>query len=114
MPPALVLQSLQIEQLEKNYSNHLGHVQKNDDGDTREVLEKCRRLRLQKPIKKNFAEWKIQDQMAQTKRAMNLCKIAAPVAKSKVEAKEIQNLIDGQNGGFKLEPWIGILLRASA
>jgi peptidyl-dipeptidase Dcp len=43
--------------------------------------------------------------MAQTKRAMNLCKIAAPaVAKSKVEAKEIQNLIDGQNGGFKLEP----------
>jgi peptidyl-dipeptidase Dcp len=25
--------------------------------------------------------------------------------KSKVEAKEIQDLIDGQNGGFKLEPW---------
>jgi peptidyl-dipeptidase Dcp len=23
----------------------------------------------------------------------------------KVEAKEIQDLIDGQNGGFKLEPW---------
>jgi Zn-dependent oligopeptidase len=39
-------------------------------------------------------------------RAMNLlAKIAAPVYKSKVEAKEIQNLIDGQNGGFKLEPW---------
>jgi peptidyl-dipeptidase Dcp len=36
--------------------------------------------------------------MAQTpERAMNLlAKIAAPVAKSKVEAKEIQNLIDGQ------------------
>jgi Zn-dependent oligopeptidase len=26
--------------------------------------------------------------------------------KSKVEAKEIQDLIDGQNGGFKLEPWL--------
>jgi peptidyl-dipeptidase Dcp len=25
--------------------------------------------------------------------------------KAKVEAKEIQDLIDGQNGGFKLEPW---------
>ena len=58
--------------------------------------------------KKNFAEWKIQDQMAQTpERAMNLlAKIATPaVAKAKVEAKEIQDLIDAQNGGFKLEPW---------
>jgi peptidyl-dipeptidase Dcp len=46
--------------------------------------------------------------MAQTQRAMNLlAKIAGPaVAKAKVEAKEIQDLIDdGQNGGFKLEPW---------
>jgi peptidyl-dipeptidase Dcp len=35
-----------------------------------------------------------------------LAKIAGPaVAKAKVEAKEIQDLIDGQNGGFKLEPW---------
>lgn len=46
--------------------------------------------------------------MAQTpERAMNLlAKIAGPaVAKAKVEAKEIQDLIDGQNGGFTLEPW---------
>jgi hypothetical protein len=37
-----------------------------------------------------------QDQMAQTQRAMNLlAKIAGPaVAKAKVEAKEIQDLID--------------------
>jgi peptidyl-dipeptidase Dcp len=34
-----------------------------------------------------------------------ISKIAAPVSTVKVEAKEIQNLIDGQNGGFKLEPW---------
>jgi peptidyl-dipeptidase Dcp len=56
--------------------------------------------------KKNFAEWKIQDQMAQTPESHEfISKIAAPVVQSKVEAKEIQNLIDGQNGGFKLEPW---------
>jgi peptidyl-dipeptidase Dcp len=44
---------------------------------------------------------------ANPERAMNLlAKIAGPaVAKAKVEAKEIQDLIDGQNGGFKLEPW---------
>jgi hypothetical protein len=35
--------------------------------------------------------------MAQTQRAMNLlAKIAGPACKSKVEAKEIQDLIDGQ------------------
>ncbi|MBC5839394.1 M3 family metallopeptidase [Flavobacterium sp. F-392] len=96
---------------EKLFKSSWTRAEKNDDGDTREVLEKMARLRLQKANlmgKKNFAEWKIQDQMAQTpERAMNLlAKIAAPaVAKSKVEAKEIQDLIDGQNGGFKLEPW---------
>ncbi|PKH67323.1 dipeptidyl carboxypeptidase II [Flavobacterium sp. ALD4] len=96
---------------EKIFKSSWTRAQKNDDGDTREVLEKMAKLRLQKANlmgKKNFAEWKLQDQMAQTpERAMNLlAKIAGPaVAKAKVEAKEIQDLIDGQNGGFKLEPW---------
>ena len=96
---------------EKLFKSSWTRAQKNDDGDTREVLEKMARLRLQKANlmgKKTFAEWKIQDQMAQTpERAMNLlAKIATPaVAKAKIEAKEIQDLIDAQNGGFKLEPW---------
>jgi peptidyl-dipeptidase Dcp len=96
---------------EKIFKASWTRAQKNDDGDTREVLEQMARLRLQKANlmgKKNFAEWKLQDQMAQTpERAMNLlAKIAGPaVAKAKVEAKEIQDLIDGQNGGFTLEPW---------
>ena len=86
-------------------------AEKNDDGDTREVLEKIAKLRLQKANlmgKKSFAEWRLQDQMAQLpSTAMNLlAKIAKPaVEKAKVEAKEIQSLIDAQNGGFKLEPW---------
>lgn len=85
--------------------------EKGDDGDTREILEKTAKLRLQKAQlmgKKNFAEWKLQNQMAKTPEpAMDLlAKIAAPaVARAKVEAKEIQDLIDSQNGGFQLEPW---------
>ena len=69
------------------------------------------KLRLQKAKlmgKKSFAEWKLQDQMAQTPApAMDLlAKIAKPaVAKANEEAKDIQALIDAQNGGFKLEPW---------
>jgi peptidyl-dipeptidase Dcp len=34
-----------------------------------------------------------------------LAKLAAPAVKAKEEASEIQQLIDKQNGGFKLEPW---------
>lgn len=107
-----VLQSLTNRATrEKIFKSSWMRAEKNDDGDTREVLEKMARLRLQKANlmgKKNFAEWKLQDQMAETPaRAMDLlAKIAAPaVAKAKVEAKEIQDLIDAQNGDFKLEPW---------
>jgi len=86
-------------------------AEKGDDGDTRETLEKTAKLRLQKAKlmgKKSFAEWKLQDQMAKTPApAIDLlANIAAPaVARAKVEAKEIQDLIDSQKGGFKLEPW---------
>lgn len=107
-----VLQSLTNRaSREKIFKSSWTRAEKNDDGDSREVLEQMAKLRLQKAKlmgKKNFAEWKQQDQMAQNpERAMNLlAKIAAPaVAKAKVEAKEIQDLIDSQNGGFKLEPW---------
>lgn len=96
---------------EKIFKSSWFRTEKGDDADTREIIEKIVRLRLQKGQlmgKKNFAEWKLQDQMAKTPvPAMNLlAKIAAPaVAKAKIEAKEIQDLIDAQNGGFKLEPW---------
>ncbi|TDE48998.1 M3 family metallopeptidase [Flavobacterium sp. GT3P67] len=96
---------------EKIYKASWNRAEKSDDGDTREVIERMARLRLQKANlmgKKSFAEWKLQDQMAQSPApAMNLlAKIAGPaVVKAKVEAKEIQDLIDSQNGGFKLEPW---------
>lgn len=96
---------------EKIYKASWFRAEKNDEGDTREVLEKTAKLRLQKANlmgKKSFAEWKLQDQMAQKPAvAMELlAKIAGPaVAKAKVESKEIQDLIDSQAGGFKLEPW---------
>lgn len=96
---------------EKIFKASWTRSEKNDEGDTREVLEKMARLRLQKANlmgKKSYAEWRLQDQMAKLPAtAMDLlAKIAKPaVEKAKIEAKEIQNLIDAQNGGFKLEPW---------
>ena len=96
---------------EKIFKSSWTRAEKNDDGDTRATLEKMAKLRLQKANlmgKKSYAEWRVQDQMAKNpSNAMNLlAKIASPaVEKAKIEAEAIQNLIDSQNGGFKLEPW---------
>ena len=96
---------------ERLFKSSWSRAEKNDEGDTRETLEKMARLRLQKAQlmgKKSYAEWRLQDQMAQKPAAAMklLADIAGPaVAKSKEEAKEIQDLIDSQKGGFKLEPW---------
>jgi peptidyl-dipeptidase Dcp len=85
--------------------------EKKDAGDTRSTLEKMALLRLQKAKlmgKKSFAEWRLQDQMAKTpaKAMALLAELAGPaVKKAKQEAKEIQELIDAQKGGFTLEPW---------
>lgn len=96
---------------EKLFKASWTRAEKGDESDTRELLEKLARLRLQKANlmgKKSFAEWRLQDQMAQKPaNAMNLlATLAKPaVAKAHEEAKEIQELIDKQGGGFKLEPW---------
>ncbi len=96
---------------EKIFKSSWTRAEKNDEGDTRETLEKMVRLRLKKANlmgKKSFAEWKIQDQMAKTPEAAMkiLAEIATPaVVKANQEAKEIQAIIDAQKGGFKLEPW---------
>jgi peptidyl-dipeptidase Dcp len=96
---------------EKIYKASWVRAEKSDSADTRTTLEKMALLRLQKAKlmgKKSFAEWRLQDQMAKTpaKAFDLLSKIAAPsVAKAKVEAKEIQDLINKQKGNFTLEPW---------
>lgn len=96
---------------EKIFKAGWTRAEKNDSGDTRTVLEQMARLRLQKANlmgKKSFAEWRLQDQMAQKPaNAMELlANLAKPaVAKAREEAKEIQAIIDAQHGGFTLEPW---------
>jgi peptidyl-dipeptidase Dcp len=96
---------------ERIFKSAWHRAENNDEGDTRETLEKMVRLRLKKAQlmgKNSFAEWKIQDQMAKTPDAAMklLAQIATPaVEKAKREAAEIQKIIDGQKAGFKLEPW---------
>ncbi len=86
-------------------------AEKGDGNDTRETIEKLANLRLKKAQilgKKSFADWKLQDQMAKTPEAATklMNQIATPaVETAKREAKDIQDLIDQQKGGFKVEPW---------
>ena len=96
---------------EKLFKASWMRAEKGDGNDTRETIEKLAKLRLKKAQilgKKSFAEWKLQDQMAKTPEAATklMNQIATPaVETAKREAKDIQDLIDQQNGGFKVEPW---------
>lgn len=96
---------------EKLFKASWTRAEKGDKNDTRKTIEKLAELRLEKAQllgKKSFAEWKLQDQMAQTPdKAMGLLdQLAKPaVEKAKQERDEIQALIKAQGEDFKLKPW---------
>ncbi|BAP29867.1 peptidyl-dipeptidase dcp [Chryseobacterium sp. StRB126] len=96
---------------EKLFKASWTRAEKGDANDTRETIEKLAKIRLKKAQilgKKNFAEWKLQDQMAKTPEAATklMNQVATPaVETARREAKDIQDLIDQQKGGFKVEPW---------
>ncbi|PRA97692.1 dipeptidyl carboxypeptidase II [Chryseobacterium sp. MYb7] len=96
---------------EKLFKASWTRAEKGDANDTRSTIEQLAKLRLKKAQilgKKNFAEWKLQDQMAKTPEAATklMNQIATPAVETAGrEAKDIQDLIDQQKGGFKVEPW---------
>ncbi len=107
-----LLQSLTDRDARENiFNSSWSRAEKNDSADTRAILEKMALLRMQKAQimgKKSYAEWRLQDQMAKNPaNALDLlAKIAKPaVAKAKLEAKEIQDLINKRVSGLILEPW---------
>jgi peptidyl-dipeptidase Dcp len=79
--------------------------------DTRETVSRLAQIRAQKAKLlgfPNYAAWRLEDQMAKTPEAAEKFMDAlAPgsTGKAKAEAKDIQALIDAQNGGFRLQPW---------
>jgi len=106
------LQSLKNrETRQKLFEASWNRAEKGDENDTRKMIERLAALRAEKAQLmgfENYAAWKLQSQMAKTPDAAEkLLKQLAPdaTAKAKVEAADIQKLIDKQNGGFKLEPW---------
>lgn len=86
-------------------------AEKGDANDTRETILRIAEIRAAKAKLlgfKNYADWKLRDQMAQDPATVEqfLSKLVpAATAKSVVEAGEIQKVIDQQKGGFKVQPW---------
>ncbi len=86
-------------------------AERGGDNDTRATIARLAQLRAQKARLlgfPNYAAWKLTDQMAHTpEAALKFMDALVPAATAKAagEAKDIQALIDTQQGGFTLQPW---------
>ncbi|MGE5521157.1 MAG: M3 family metallopeptidase [Candidatus Dadabacteria bacterium] len=106
------LQSLKVRSTrEKLFQASWNRAEKNDSNDTRNIITEIAAIRAEKAKLlgfKNYAAWKMQDQMAKTPVAVDkfFGQLApAAAAKAQEEASDIQAIIDQQKGGFTLEPW---------
>ncbi|WP_299777571.1 peptidyl-dipeptidase Dcp [uncultured Formosa sp.] len=99
------------ETREKLFTNSWTRASKGDENDTRKIIERIAVIRAEQASilgYENYAAWKLQNQMAKTPKAVQDFLdqlVPATVAKAKVEAADIQALIDKQKGGFELEAW---------
>jgi len=96
---------------QKLFEASWNRAEKGDANDTRKAIARIAEIRSAQASLlgfKNYAAWKLQDQMAQTPEAVAtfLGKLVpAATHKATQEAGEIQKVIDAQKGGFKLQPW---------
>jgi peptidyl-dipeptidase Dcp len=107
-----LMQSLSNRETRKKlYEASLSRAEKSDANDTRSGILRIAKIRTEKAALlgfKNYAAWKISDQMAKTPEAVGeFMDKLVPAATTRVEqeAVDIQALIDQQKGGFKLEAW---------
>jgi peptidyl-dipeptidase Dcp len=86
-------------------------AERGDANDTREIIPRMAQIRARRAQLlgyPNHAAWKLGDQMAKTpEAALKFMDALVPgaTAKTASEAKDIQDLIDAQKGGFSLQPW---------
>lgn len=96
---------------QKLFEASVNRAEKGDSNDTRATILRLAAIRAQKAKLigfDNYAALTLMDQMAKTPGAVDTFLnrlVPAATAKAKLEAADIQKLIDQQKGGFKLEPW---------
>ena len=93
------------------FHNSWTRAERGDANDTRATIVRLAELRADKAKLlgfPNWAAWKLEDQMAKTpEAAIKFMDDVVPPATARAtgEGKDIQAVIDKQNGGFKLQPW---------
>ena len=93
------------------FQNSWTRAERGGENDTRATIARLAQLRAQKAKLlgySSYAAWSLEDQMARTpEAALKFMDALVPsaTAKAEGEAKDIQALIDAQQGGFKAEPW---------
>jgi peptidyl-dipeptidase Dcp len=86
-------------------------AERGDANDTRETIVKLAQVRAEKGKLlgfQSYADWKLQNQMAKTSDgALKFMDALVPAATAHAarEAKDIQDVIDSQKGGFTVQPW---------
>jgi peptidyl-dipeptidase Dcp len=93
------------------FEHSWNRTERGDANDTRDIVAHLAQLRAQKAKLlgyPSFAAWKLEDQMAKTpEAALQFMDALVPAATAKAarEAKDIQEVIDAEKGGFQLQPW---------
>jgi peptidyl-dipeptidase Dcp len=93
------------------FEHSWNRAERSDANDTRETISKMAQLRARKAKLlgyPSFAAWKLEDQMAKTpEAALQFMDAIVPAATSKStrEAKDIQDVIDAQHGGFQVQAY---------
>jgi peptidyl-dipeptidase Dcp len=96
---------------QKMFEASWARAEKNDSKDTRAIVKRIAVIRAQKAKLfgfANYATWSLQENMAKNPATVNqlFSKLfSVSVGKATIEAKEIQDLIDKQQRGFKLAAW---------
>ncbi|QNJ99875.1 peptidyl-dipeptidase Dcp [Dyella telluris] len=96
---------------EQLFKNSWDRAEKGDANDTRDMIARIAQIRAEQAKLlgfPNYGAWKLEDQMAKTPEAAItfMDKLApAATARAEREAKDIQDVIDQQKGGFKVEAW---------
>jgi len=96
---------------EQMYKAYYSRGNNNNQYDNKEIIKQILQLRLEKAQLlgyETFADLKLSDKMAKTPQAaydllMSIWKAAVPRAKE--ELAEMQQIIDEEGGGFRLEAW---------
>ena len=93
------------------FEDSWNRAEKGDANDTRDTISHLAQLRAQRAALLGFssyAAWSLENQMAKTpENALKFMDALVPIAAGKAanEAKDIQDVIDAQKGGFQLQPW---------